>query len=174
MRITRSPRLAAAVAVALIAAIAVPAVAFADTTGGTPTIPAASSQGAMIRVTSVNVTGKVVATINADFTCQPLPTFNWSTGQWETTTHGQIEGSSFVLLQAQGRTVDSGVGDTGFGTVICDGTTANQFSIPVIAALSPWKNGTAVVGASLYVIDPNMTSSDSASTGPITVRLSLR
>lgn len=171
MCITRSPRLVAAVAVVLIAAIAVPAVALADTTGGTPTISAASSQGATIRITSVNVTGKVVATIHADFICQPIPTFDWSTGQWETTTQGQIEGASFVLLQAQGRTVASGVGDPGFGTVTCDGTTANHFSVPVTASVSPWKAGTAVAGASLYVIDRNMTGSDSASTGPVTVRL---
>jgi hypothetical protein len=172
MRITRSPRLIAAIAVALVAVIAVPAVALADTTGGTPTIPAASSHGATIRVTSVSVTAKVVALVNVDFTCQPLTFFDWSTGQTETTTEGHVEGGQFVLLQAQGRTVDWGVGDPPFGTVTCDGSTANHLAVPVTAAVSPWKTGTAVVGASLYVIDANMNSADTASSGPVTVRLS--
>ncbi len=168
MRILRSPRVAAMLAGSLVAAMALPVAAFADTTGGA--IPPAASHGATIRVTSVTVTARVVATVNVDYVCQPLPTFDWTTGQ-TTTTDGRIESGGFVLLQAQGRTVDSGFGDPPFGSVTCDGSTANHLAIPVIAGSSPWKTGTAVVGANLSVIDPNMTSSDDASTGPITVRL---
>jgi hypothetical protein len=42
----------------------------------------------------------------------------------------------------------------------------------VTASTSPWKNGSAVVGATVFISDENGSDSDSASSGPIVVKLS--
>jgi hypothetical protein len=175
MRITRSPRLAIAAAVALLAAVAVPAVAFADTTGGVPSIPPAASRNATISVTSVSVTAKVIAAVNVAFICQPLTYFDWRTGQDVTTTDAKLDSGQATIVQAQGRTIDWGLGDAAFGqSMTCDGTHVNQVTMPVTASVAPWKTGTAVVGAAITVIDPQGFTGDYASSGPVTVRLAGR
>jgi len=164
--------LAAGAAIAL--TLAIPAVALADTTSGTPSIQPAFTRNATIHVESITVTGKVVASVSLAFMCQPLQVFDWETGQTVETTVAHLEGGQVTLIQAQGRTIAWGETQLFGGTATCDGTTVNHVSAPVTAAVAPWKTGTAVVGASVYLIDDNMSASDYASTGPVTVRLSNR
>jgi hypothetical protein len=46
--------------------------------------------------------------------------------------------------------------------------------VTVPATASPWKNGTAVVSASIFIADvASFQDSDRASVGPVAVRLSL-
>ena len=155
-------------------ALAVPGAVSADTTGGAPPIQPAFSRDATIQVTSVSVTAKVIATVTITFTCQPFQTFDWVTGQTIETIAGRIEGGGATVIQAQGRTIAWGQGNLFGGSAVCDGTTVNATSVPVTAAVAPWKTGTAVVGASIFVTDENGSDSDGASSGPIAVRLSNR
>ena len=164
------PLRAVVVGAAVLVALAVPTVAHADTTGS-PTIQPAISRNATIHVDSVSLTAKVLANVNVSVTCQPLMTFDWDTGQTVPTTVGHLEGGQVTLIQAQGRTVAWAGADLFGGTATCDGSTINHASVAIAASSSPWKTGTAVVGASVDVIDENMTTSDFASSGPVTVRL---
>ena len=164
--------LAAGAGIAL--TLAIPAVAFADTTSGPPSIQPAFTRNATIQVQSVTVTAKVIATVSLAFTCQPLQMFDWDTGETIETTVGRLEGGQVTVIQAQGRTIAWGQTELFGGTATCDGTTVNHVSAPVTAAVAPWKTGTAVVGASVVVIDENGSTSDFASSGPVTVRLSNR
>jgi hypothetical protein len=159
---------------ALALAVALPGTVSADTTGGPPPIGPAGSHDATLALTSITVTGKVIATVTVSYTCQPFQTYDWETGQTTETTAGRLEGGGATVVQAQGRTLDWG--DFGlFGNAaICDGSTVNTATAPVTATVSPWKNGTAVVGASVYICDVQCSDSDYASTGPLTVRLSNR
>jgi hypothetical protein len=157
----------------LVAGLALPTAVLADTTGGAPPIQPAFARNATIRVTSVAVTAKLIANIAITYTCQPFQVYDWETGQTIETTVGHIEGGQGVVIQAQGRSIAWGQSSDIFGgTAVCDGSTANSMSFPVTAVVSPWKSGTAVVGASIYLVDDNGQTSDFASTGPITVRLS--
>lgn len=172
MHIPRSPRLTGAMALALIAAVAAPGVAFADTTGGTRGIAPAASHNATISVTSVSVTAKVIATVQVAFTCQPLTYFDWQTGQYVTTADAVLDNAQSTIVQAQGRTIDWGIGNAAYGqALVCDGSHVNAIAMPVTAAVAPWKTGTAVVGATVNVIDPQGFTADDASSGPVTVRL---
>jgi hypothetical protein len=159
---------------ALVVALGLPAAALADTTGGVPSIQPASARDATIQVTSVTVIAKVIATVSISFTCQPFQSFDWDTGQTIETTVGRIEGGGATIVQAQGRTIDWGQIEIFGGAATCDGSTVNTVSAPVTAAVSPWKVGPAVVGASIYVTDENGSDSDYATTGPVTVRLTSR
>jgi hypothetical protein len=157
---------------ALVAAFALPGGVSADT-GGTPSIGPASSRDATISVDSLAVTGKVIVTARISVVCQPIQSYDWSTGETTETTDGSIESATLTILQAQGRTIDSGYAQWG-GTAVCDGTTVNSYAVPVTASQSPWRNGAAVIGASVYIADrASFQDSDSASTGPLAVRLSL-
>jgi len=156
----------------LAVAFAVPSAVSADTTGGVPSIQPAFSRDATIQVTSVSVTAKVIATVTITFICQPFQSYDWETGQTIETTAGRIEDGQATVIQAQGRTIAWGQGDLFGGSVVCDGTTVNATSVPVTAAVAPWKTGTAVVGASIYVTDENGSDSDGAASGPVAVRLS--
>ena len=151
--------------------LAIPATVSADTTGGVPSIQPAFSRDATISVTGVRVTAKVIATVTIAFTCQPFQSYNWGTGETTETTVGRIEDGGATLIQAQGRTIDWGQVQIFGGAVTCDGSTVNTTTAPVTAAVSPWKVGTAVVGASIYVTDENGSDSDYATSGPVTVRL---
>jgi hypothetical protein len=154
--------------------LAIPATVSADTTGGVPSIQPAFSRDATISVTGVRVTAKVIATVTIAFTCQPFQSYNWETGETTETTVGRIEGGQVTIIQAQGRTIDWGQVDLFGGSATCDGSTVNVTSVPVTAAVTPWKVGTAVVGASVYLCDENCSDSASATTGPVTVRLTSR
>jgi len=151
--------------------LAIPATVSADTTGVVPSIQPAFSRDATISVTGVRVTAKVIATVTIAFTCQPFQSYNWETGETTETTVGRIEDGGATLIQAQGRTIDWGQVQIFGGAVTCDGSTVNTTTAPVTAAVSPWKVGTAVVGASIYVTDENGSDSDYATSGPVTVRL---
>lgn len=168
--IGRRPRLVIAAGL-LALALAAPSAVSADTTGA-PSIPPAISHDATIQVTSVSVTAKVIATVSLSFTCQPLQSYDWETGQTIETTVGRVEGGGATIIQAQGRTLDWGTGEVFGGSAVCDGTTVNTASTPVTAAVSPWKNGAAVVGAYISVCDEQCSDSDYATSGPISVKLS--
>jgi hypothetical protein len=155
-------------------ALAVPGAVSADTTGGAPSIPPAQSRDATIQVASVSVTAKVVANVTIRFTCQPFQVFDWETGQTIETTAGHIEGGGATVIQAQGRTIAWGQAELFGGAAVCDGATVNAVTVPVTAAVAPWKAGTAVVGASIYVIDEAGSDSDYATSGPLTFRLAGR
>jgi hypothetical protein len=158
----------------LAVALAVPATVSADTTSGAPSIQPALSRDATIQVTSVTVTAKVIANVTIAFTCQPFEAFDWETGETIETTVGRIEGGQMVVIQAQGRTIAWGEGQAFGGNATCDGSTVNTLSTPVTAVVSPWKVGTAVVGATIHVVNENGSDVDYASSGPVTVRLSNR
>ena len=160
------------ISAALVVGLALPSAALADTTGGAPSIQPAFSRDATIQVTGVIVTAKVMATITIAFTCQPFQTYNWQTGETTETTAGRLEGGQVTVIQAQGRTIGWGQVNLFGATATCDGTTINVVAAPVTAAVSPWKVGTAVVGATVYVSDEFGSDSDYASSGPVTVRLS--
>ena len=156
----------------LAAGLALPATALADTTGGAPSIQPAYSRDATITGVSVNVTAKLIANVTISFTCQPLQMYDWNTGETIETTAGHFEGGGATVIQAQGRTVAWGQADLFGQAVTCDGTTVNTVSAPVTASTSPWKNGSAVVGATVFISDENGSDSDNASSGPIVVKLS--
>ena len=172
-RIGRSVRLLA-VGSALVIGLALPGAVSADTTGGVPTIQPAGARDATIKVNSVAVTAKVIATVTITYTCQPFQTYDWQTGETTETTVGHFEGGGATVIQAQGRTIDWGQIEFFGGEATCDGTTINTASAPVTAQVSPWKVGTAVVGATIYLCDVNCSDSASASSGPVTVRLANR
>jgi len=154
--------------------LAIPATVSADTTGGVPSIQPASSRDATISIDSISVIGKVVANVRISVVCQPFDSYDWNTGETFQTTDGSVEFANVTVLQAQGRTLDYGSIDFG-GRAVCDGATVNHYEVPVSAAVSPWKNGAAVAGATVYIADrASFQDSDAASTGPLAVRLSLR
>jgi len=157
---------------ALVAAIAAPAAVKADTGGIVPAIGPMVSRDETISITSVGLTGKLVVNVGISFVCQPFDVIDWETGQTVRSTAGSIEDVSVVVLRAQGKTIDYGVAGAGGGVAVCDGTTVNTMTVPVTAAVSPWKSGAAVVGASVYVAEPTQfQDSDFASSGPVVARL---
>jgi hypothetical protein len=172
MSISRSGRLRAAiVGGTLVGALALPAAVSADTTGAPPILPPASN-GATVTVASVTTIGKVVATVNLTVVCHPFEELDWDTGQTYLSTQGSIEDGEVTILQAQGRTLDSGSNSVFGPLAVCDGSTANHLSIPVTPSVSPWKKGAAVVGAFVRIADViSFQASDFASTGPVSERL---
>ena len=156
---------------AVLACLALPAVASADTTGG-GTIPPAASRGATITMApTIRVTSKVVATIGISFTCDPFMVYDWETGETRPSTIGHLEGGQILVVQASGRTVNTASADLFGGEVVCDGTTVQSLTASVVASTVPWKTGAAVAAASVYVADQDFQSSDYASTGPMAVKL---
>ena len=166
--ISRGPRLLA-LGAALLVALALPSVAFADTTPG-PTIPPAAARDATITVTSATVTARLIVSVGVDYVCQPFEVYDWETGQTYQTTTGFIEDGQATVIQAQGRTIASGTGGVS-GAVTCDGSTVNHLTIPVIASTAPWRSGTAVVGAALFASDPTFNTGDYASSGPLVMKV---
>lgn len=168
---TRTRIRALALGGALLAGLALPAIASADTTSGV-TIPPAASRGATITLSpTVRITSKVMATAEISFVCEPFSVYDWETGETYLTTDGRMEGGTFTVVQAQGRSIASASADLFGGDVVCDGTTVQKRSISVLASTLPWKTGAAVAGASIYVIDPEGQSGDYASTGAMPVKL---
>ena len=167
----RHPARAILLAGALAAAVALPAVVAADT-GGLQIEPAAS-RGATIQVaTPIVVTGRVVASVQVSFTCDPFEIYDWQTGTTVTSTEGSVEGGGVVLVQASGKTVNGGSGFYAAAPIGCDGATVNTGTAAVTATAAPWKSGTAVVGASVYIASLDGQDSAYASSGPVTVKLS--
>lgn len=158
---------------ALVATLAVPAAASADTTPGGVSIAPASSNGATISVSAdVHVLSRVVATVEISFTCDPFLVYNWETGETVETTSGRLEYGTAAIVQASGRSIATGSADFyGGGDVLCDGATVHTRSVPIVASTMPWKPGGAVVGASIAVVDSTYQESDTASSGPVAVKL---
>jgi hypothetical protein len=153
-----------AAAAALMAALIIPAVANADTGGGNAT-------GATVTFGSISLVGKVVANVTVNITCDPLATIDPNTWLPTTTTAGTINDLNVQLLQAQGRTIDVGNGDSFGGAVICDGSTINRIVLPVYAQVSPWRSGGAVGLARAFIVDAFFIGQDGGSTGNVTVKL---
>ena len=157
----------------LIAALALPGSALADTTGG-PTIPPAASRDATISIQSARIVAKVIVRVDVDYVCQPFESYDWDTGETYETTLGSVEQGQVVVVQAQGRTVATGAGFIS-AFVTCDGTTVNHLTADVIASASPWRNGSAVIGAAVFAADAaSFNDGDYASTGAIATRLASR
>lgn len=171
LKVGRWPRLAAVSAILALALVA-PMAVNADTSPP-PEIPAAAERGATISVDSpIPVRARLVANVTIRFTCEPFQVYDWSTGQTIQSTVGRVEYGRVVLLQVAGRTINSGATDYyGGPDATCDGSTVNTRTIGVVASSVPWKSGTAVVGASVYLVSDDYQSSDYASSGPVTVKL---
>jgi hypothetical protein len=159
------------VVAALAAALAAPAAAFADTTAPPPTIFPAESRGATISLSGGSVTARVVVNTQVAFTCDPFLVFDWETGTEVQVTSGSLEFGAVTIVQASGRTINSGEGQFAGGTVVCDGTTVNQREVAVVASVLPWKAGAAVAGARVHIASPDFNDSHYASTGAVTFKL---
>ena len=173
MRLNRSRSRVRALAVsgAVLACLALPAAASADTTSGLTIQPAASRGATITMAPTIRITSRVMATVEVGFVCDPFEIYDWDTGETRTTTDGQLEGGTFVVVQAQGRSIASASADLFGGAVVCDGTTVQRRSVSVIASNLPWKAGAAVAGVSMYAVDPLGQSGHYASTGPVAVKL---
>ena len=155
---------------ALAVALAMPLAVSADTTGGSVIQPA-FSRGAMITLDGAHLTSKLIATVDISFTCDPLLVYDWETGTYTTTTAGQVEDATAVIVQGSGRSIASASGNAFGGDVLCDGSHVNSLTIPVVASTAPWKSGAVAAGASVSVTDATFSSSHYASSGAVTVRL---
>ena len=155
---------------ALVAALALPAAALADTTAP-PTIYSAATEGATIQLSVGSVIGRVVVNSKVDFTCDPFLVYDWETGTEVERTDGSLEFGAVTILQASGKTINFGEGTFYGGTIVCDGTTVNHRDVSVDAAVVPWKTGTAVAGARIFVASPDFNTGHYASTGAMTVKL---
>jgi hypothetical protein len=158
----------AAVAIGLAAALLAPAAVSADVGGG------GGPGGATISFGSINVVGKLVANVTVNLTCDPLDTLDPNTYQPTTTTVGELNELGVQLLQAQGRTIDTGIGEASGGTLVCDSSTINKVVVQVVAQNSPWHNGGAVGSASVFIGEPFGIDVDGGSTGSVTVKLSAK
>ena len=155
---------------ALVAALALPAAALADTTPA-PTILSAESRGATIQLSGGSILGRVVVNAHVDFTCDPFLVYDWETGTDVERTDGSLEFGAVTILQASGKTINSGEGQFFGGTVVCDRTTVNHRDVAVVAGVVPWKIGSAVAGARVYITGPDFQTSDYASTGAMAFKL---
>ena len=156
---------------ALAVALAMPLAVSADTTGGS-VIQAAFSRGATITLDAVHLKSKLIATVDISFTCDPLLVYDWETGTYTTTTAGQVEDATAVIVQGSGRSIASASGDAFGGGCHCAmEAMSTSLTIPVVASTSPWKSGAVAAGASVSVTDATFSSSHYASSGAVTVRL---
>ena len=79
-------------------------------------ISPAGSNGATIQVSNiVNITSKVLATVDVTFTCDPFLIFDFETGEFVTSTagFGQVD---VTLIQASGRSVVTATASGGSGS----------------------------------------------------------
>ncbi|TAK01036.1 MAG: hypothetical protein EPO36_06735 [Chloroflexota bacterium] len=166
-------------------AIAFPSSALADANGG---IEPAYSTGATVSILSTSFDNKLMATVELEITCDPFPLIDPYTGEptGPTTQPGRIYGE-ILLMQAQGRSIAHAAGILRAGDsggmyqglpVTCDGVTAQQFVVAVIAQDLPLKRGAAVMGVVVRMSateTPPCCSgwfgSNAASTGPVSVKL---
>lgn len=158
------------VSAALVAALAIPSAALADATAP-PTIFPAESRGATIELSGGSVVGRVVVNTHVAFTCDPFLVYDWETGTEVEVTSGSLEFGAVTIIQASGRTINSGEGQFYGGTVVCDRSTVNERDVAVVATVVPWKPGSAVAGARVHIASPDYNDSDYASTGAVTIKL---
>ena len=84
-----------------------PGAAFADTTS-TPTICPAASDHATIQLLVGLLSARVLVNTRLAFTCDPLHVHDWETGPDSLTTSGTVEFGAVTIVQASGRTINSG------------------------------------------------------------------
>lgn len=154
---------------ALGAALAVPVAVSADT------IPNPGGVAHIMVAPEAPVLGKVAATLDLSFTCDPFLVFDWETGQYVESTEGFMEGGEATLTQASGRSIARGsaavVAD---GAIVCDGQTLNDASATIMASTVPWKKGTAVASVGLHVVDSQFQNADNGQAGPLAVKLTAK
>jgi hypothetical protein len=128
----------------LVAALAFPAAASADTIGGGygEPPPAGSMNGMTIEVGPVTLTAKLVAKMNVVITCQPKPATGGGVYSW-------WDGGTLRawVKQANGRSISFGYTDIWLNPeATCDGT-PKLFPVTVSAdpSSTPFKSGSAVV-----------------------------
>jgi hypothetical protein len=155
---------------ALAAILATPISALADTTPP-PTIYPAETSGATIHLSGSSVIGRVLVTTSVDFTCDPFLVLDPETGTEVERTDGSLEFGAVTILQASGKTVNFGEGTFYGGAIVCDGTSVNHRDVGVAAGVVPWKAGTAVAGARVFITSPDFQTSDYASTGALAIKL---
>jgi hypothetical protein len=155
---------------ALAATLAAPMAALADTTPP-PTIMPAESRHATIQLSGGSVLGRLVVNAKVDFTCDPFLVYDWETGTEVERTDGSLESGVVTILQASGRTINSGEAEFWGGPVVCDGATVNHRDVGVVASVAPWKSGSAVAAARVFIASPDFETSDFASTGASTIKL---
>lgn len=165
----RGRLLIAAASIALV--LAVPATVSADTTQSPPTIFPAEGRGATIELSGGSVIGRLVANVRVSFTCDPFLVYDWETGTEVESTVGRLEFGAVTILQASGRTINYGEVSLFGGDVVCDGSAVNVREVGVVANVVPWKNGTAVAGARVYIVDEAFQASHYASTGALSIKL---
>ena len=157
-----------AAALGLTAALVIPAAASADTGGGK------EFSGATITFGAISVSGKLIARVTVNLTCDPLDSLDPDTLEPTTTTAGVVGYLPIQLLQAQGRTIDVGFGEVDSVNVVCDGTTINKLVVPVLAQNAPWHGGAALASGGVVVFEASGIGQDSASVDMVSVRLSAK
>jgi len=136
-------------AVALVAALAIPAAALAATGGG-DTIQPRMAGPVVVDVEGVTLNDKLLATIQFRLTCNEITYYDWELGQDVTTTEGRLFASG-QLIQAQGRSIASASGFGARTDVTCDGSTVNHLAVQVIAGNLPLRRGAALIGVTADV-----------------------
>ena len=156
-------------AAALVVALTMPGLVSADTGGG-----GGGPGGVTVTVGSTaRLTGRVAVTAHVLFVCQPLQAYDWNTGQIVPTTDGVIESLEVTVAQASGRSIATASGGIGWGShATCNGTTVNAFDVSALSSTVPFRNGSAVATATVWVIDANMSAGENGSSGPVVVKLS--
>lgn len=160
----------------LMAALAGPGIAAADTIG--TSIEPAFSNNATVEVAAVTFQSKLLVNVTLNVSCEPLVELDWS-GQptGNTTTDGRL-GGSVQLLQAQGRAIAHGFGSINILNdgipVTCDGSTF-QTNVAVVSQDLPFKRGDALAGVFVGT-QPDVPCCSNwrggaASTGPVQVRI---
>ena len=159
-------RKALVAAVALAAALAVPASALAATIGGGLTGTATIT----VRP-SVALLNKVGVTATVDITCSGLSTQDPNTGFTVPTDVGYIQSLNLIVAQKSGRQVAQAVGGLGGPTqVLCDGSD-NVLQVDALSQNFPLKAGAAVANANVFITDLLFVSSASAGSGNVAVML---
>ena len=166
----RSRVMRVATVIGLTMALAIPAMAAADTgTGGISILPA-SSRGATITVApTATLTAGVLVTLRVSVVCDPL------VNEWDPSAPpseaGFVEGGGGQVIQSAKKAIAAGSGELYGRTVVCDGRTVNAFDIPITSQTVPFRKGDAVAGASLGICDLNCSGFASAASGPTVIKL---
>jgi len=154
---------------ALGATLALPIAANADTAPGSTGVTSVTI------APDATILGKVVATLDVSFTCDPFTVYDYGTGQYVQSTQGSLEYANATLTQASGRTIASGsesvIPD---GPLVCDGLTSNHATSTITATTLPWKKGTAVATVRIFIASTDFQSSDQGQAGPLVVKLAAK
>ena len=160
---------AALICTALVACLALPAAASADTGsagGGTAQVTVA---------TAVPVIAKVAAVVDVSFTCDPFLIMDRGTGTLVESTVGHLVFGGVTLTQASGKSITVAGADLPEGTpeatVVCDGVTSQTRSVTIMATTLPWKSGAAVATARVQVYSDDFSSRDIGDSGTVVVKL---